>query len=229
MSDAKPSLLLSPRTNLSRRGVDLNAVVSELVPADAENKLHHKKLYLVLDLDETLIYAKRMEPGASPKGTQISVRGDPFDVVKRPGLKQFLQTASSNFVIFLYTMGDQGYTEAVLRVIDPENKFFRGARPQSGILRGALSCSHPPRGSVVGGWVGSPSLLSLSLPLSLVCLPGGVLLSPLACLAPHPMATPSTPTLPPCLALPAPWHGRRRMHVAPEREPTGQEPRARAL
>ena len=82
----------------------------------------------MLDLDETLVYSQRMEPGATPKGTQIFVRGQPFDMVKRPGLSHFLRMAHSSFVVFLYTMGDQEYTNAVLKVIDPEGKYFNGAR-----------------------------------------------------------------------------------------------------
>jgi len=100
---------------------------AELVPADAENKLHHKKLYLVLDLDETLVYSKRMEdPMATPAGHKIFVRGQPFDMVLRPGLQHFLRMAVSNYIVFLYTMGDEDYTRAVLRIIDPESNFFRG-------------------------------------------------------------------------------------------------------
>ena len=92
-----------------------------------------EKLYLVLDLDETLVYSQRMAPGVKPKGTQISVRGSPFDCVTRPGLSHFLKQAHQNFVVFLYTMGDQEYTEAVLKVIDPESKYFKGA-PRSHTL-----------------------------------------------------------------------------------------------
>jgi len=99
---------------------------AELVPADAENKLHHRKLYLVLDLDETLVYSQRMDPSATPVGHKIYVRGQPFDMVLRPGLQHFLQMAVSNYIVFLYTMGDEDYTQAALRVIDPDGRIFRG-------------------------------------------------------------------------------------------------------
>jgi len=136
-------LLRSPRSNVHRliskdlpEGIvlagpeALEAIVSaahmELIPADAENKLHHRKLYLVLDLDETLVYSQRMDPAATPVGTKIFVRGQPCDMVLRPGLQHFLQMAASNYIVFLYTMGDEDYTQAVLRVIDPDTKYFRG-------------------------------------------------------------------------------------------------------
>ena len=83
----------------------------------------------VLDLDETLVYSKRLEPGATPIGTQIFVRGQPFDMVPRPGLQHFLQMAASSYIVFLYTMGDADYSQAVMRVIDPECQYFRGAAP----------------------------------------------------------------------------------------------------
>jgi len=129
--------LRSPRTNLQRLLKDAlgesshdTALLSEhielLQQADAENKLRHGKLYLVLDLDETLVYSQRLQPGASPKGTQISVRGSPFDVVTRPGLRHFLQTVSQKFILYLYTMGDEEYTRAAMEVIDPGLKLFTG-------------------------------------------------------------------------------------------------------
>ena len=141
-------LLSSPRTNLNRllaREVPEGALLSagedgraeaeasaaaQLLPLDAENKLHNHRLYLVLDLDETLVYSQRMpDPTAPPAGTQIWVRGQPFDMVIRPGLQHFLQMVASKYIVFLYTMGDADYTQACLRVIDPDNKYFRGAAP----------------------------------------------------------------------------------------------------
>lgn len=128
------SLLRSPRANLqallSAQGLTapdhFDLAYGTLLPADAENKLHHRKLYLVLDLDETLVYAHRMGPDETAVGTVVQVRGTPYDVVPRPGLKFFLNMAYKNFVIYLYTMGDADYAHAVLKVIDPEGKYFRG-------------------------------------------------------------------------------------------------------
>jgi len=97
-----------------------------LQQADAVNKLNHRKLYLVLDLDETLVYSQRMPPGSIARGTQISVRGSPFDMVKRPGLQTFLQMVSQKFILYLYTMGDEEYTRAAMEVIDPSGKHFTG-------------------------------------------------------------------------------------------------------
>ena len=96
-------------------------------PTDSD---HAPAFPKVLDLDETLVYSKRLEPGTAPLGTQIFVRGSPFDMVLRPGLREFLTRAAASYIICMYTMGDADYAQAVLRVIDPECLFFRGdSRP----------------------------------------------------------------------------------------------------
>ena len=59
--------------------------VALLQRADAENKLGRRKLYLLLDLDETLVFAQRLRAGASPAGHLIHVRGEAFDLQLRPG------------------------------------------------------------------------------------------------------------------------------------------------
>ena len=70
----------SPRSNLSRllsvtlgaeatqSQQDLQQQMDILMQADAENKVRNRKLYLILDLDETLVYSQRMKPGAVPLG-----------------------------------------------------------------------------------------------------------------------------------------------------------------
>ena len=154
---AGTSLLSSPRTNLQARlrtffppdaplpPAAMDAAVGVLLPSDAENKLQARKLYLVLDLDETLVYAHKLEPGASPVGSLIHVRGTPYDLVPRPGLKYFLEMARKNFVVSLYTMGDADYAKAVMRVIDPDNKYFRGNPPSHSPMRRFLRIFPPPR------------------------------------------------------------------------------------
>ena len=134
-SGAPPS---SPRSNLSRLlsitlGADaaqsqteLQSQMDILMQADAENKQRNRKLYLILDLDETLVYSQRMKPGAVPVGHQIMVHNQPFDMVLRPGLEHFLKVIQKTFVVFMYTMGDDAYTHAVLDVIDPQREYFRG-------------------------------------------------------------------------------------------------------
>jgi len=154
-------VLRSPRANLRRvlneasvSDMQLPAASNTLMLADAENKFKLQKLYLVVDLDETLVYSQRLEPGARPKGHVIHVRGQPFDVIPRPGLQEFLRRASSGFVLFLYTMGDEDYIRSVLEVVDPTHTIFIGGiccwRPTESRQRKTLSrpmCD--PRMSVI--------------------------------------------------------------------------------
>ncbi|EOD07458.1 hypothetical protein EMIHUDRAFT_438535 [Emiliania huxleyi CCMP1516] len=100
--------------------------VALLQRADAENKLGRRKLYLLLDLDETLVFAQRLRAGASPAGHLIHVRGEAFDLQLRPGLSHFLSTTGESFIMYLYTMGDEEYVKAVLAVIDPKRTHFTG-------------------------------------------------------------------------------------------------------
>jgi len=128
----------SPRSNLSRLlsitlGVDttqsqpeLQSQMDILMQADAENKVRNRKLYLILDLDETLVYSQRLKPGAVPAGIQIIVHNQPFDMVLRPGLEHFLRVIQKTYVVFMYTMGDDAYAHAVLDAIDPHRQYFRG-------------------------------------------------------------------------------------------------------
>jgi hypothetical protein len=89
-------VLRSPRSNL--RALLRNALgdvalldaefqehVETLQHADAQHKWRLRKLYCVLDLDETLVYSQRLAAGTAARGKQISVRGEQFDVVMRPG------------------------------------------------------------------------------------------------------------------------------------------------
>lgn len=128
---------MSPRGNL--RGLLENTIADvallekeqglaaqQLIRADSAHKFLHKKLYLVLDLDETLAYTKRLPPGEAAVGHKIFVRGEPFDMVLRPGLRQFLKVATQSFFVYLYTMGDEDYTQAALAVIDPDRTLFTG-------------------------------------------------------------------------------------------------------
>lgn len=131
--------LSSPRTSLHRllrtsfQGVpatdlEVDASVRHLRSADADNRLHRRQLYLVLDLDETLVYSSKVKAGAALKGNRVFVSGNAYDVVQRPGLQEFLATMREHYVMFLYTMGDEEYTQAVLEIIDPASTTFRGTR-----------------------------------------------------------------------------------------------------
>ncbi|KAG8463860.1 hypothetical protein KFE25_000028 [Diacronema lutheri] len=101
-----------------------------------------RKLYLILDLDETLIHAARGQPPAhavprratpgiddqAPDGRTVEMIATTTGqtVLLRPHLLAFLRRMSALFQISLYTMGGQDYARAVLAAIDPTNLYFRG-------------------------------------------------------------------------------------------------------
>lgn len=83
---------------------------------------------LILDLDETLIHADFDSNYADPdrivafnyENCEISV-----PVFIRPGLSSFLETVSDKFEIVVFTASMKEYADAVLNMLDPENKIFK--------------------------------------------------------------------------------------------------------
>lgn len=109
---------------------------------DARRVEQARKLYLILDLDETLIHTARgpapsharlcdasaLSAGAAPDGKTVEMvtLATGHAVLLRPYLLPFLQRMSSLFQISLYTMGGHDYARAILAALDPNNLFFRG-------------------------------------------------------------------------------------------------------
>ncbi|KAJ1630690.1 HAD-like domain-containing protein [Pavlovales sp. CCMP2436] len=118
-----PELVQSPRS-YAMRGHRLEQ------PAD--------KLVLVIDLDETLVYALRKDrapppvlsaaeetPGLAYCDCSTVVLGDEsFDVLLRPGAVEFLHRMAKHYEIFLYTMGTHEYVAQILPVLDPDGDVF---------------------------------------------------------------------------------------------------------
>eukprot|EP00727_Mastigamoeba_balamuthi_P014653 m51a1_g9813 hypothetical protein (447) ;mRNA; r:1857076-1859649 len=97
----------------------------------------HRKLALVLDLDETLVHTvAERDAAAVPPGAR-SFRLGPvgpgefvYVVWPRPRLAAFLQGAAALFELHLYTMGNQPYALKpyalkVCEIIDPTSSFFK--------------------------------------------------------------------------------------------------------
>lgn len=76
---------------------------------------------LVLDLDETLIWATRDEPPAPP-----SFRVHPYHVTKRPHLDEFLDTVLRWFQCAVWTSAGTSYATAVVSEVfrDPSELAF---------------------------------------------------------------------------------------------------------
>jgi CTD small phosphatase-like protein 2 len=121
----------SIKSTLAFKDLDFEREVSRrLVQLPPTNKKHT----LVIDLDETLIHANfetEFNPTSHSCETAITSFYDSdilsdvrVNVFKRPGVVQFLEKMSKDFQLVLFTASVQDYADAVISVIDPENKFF---------------------------------------------------------------------------------------------------------
>eukprot|EP00698_Gefionella_okellyi_P001001 TRINITY_DN10879_c0_g1_i1.p1 TRINITY_DN10879_c0_g1~~TRINITY_DN10879_c0_g1_i1.p1 ORF type:complete len:457 (+),score=80.82 TRINITY_DN10879_c0_g1_i1:3-1373(+) len=110
-----------------------------------------QKLYIVLDLDNTLLHATADYPVVNyfaEQGTPIA-SGSPQDgwqhldqvapdlfrfqlvgfqgwhmVKLRPGLRVFLQQLAVRFTLHIYTLGTAAYASAISYILDPDKKLF---------------------------------------------------------------------------------------------------------
>ncbi|KAA8496018.1 RNA polymerase II subunit A C-terminal domain phosphatase [Porphyridium purpureum] len=111
-----------------------------------------RRLYLVLDLDHTLLHASNDPNARAALGADDAPCGHKTDWIKqsphasdihtfpilggavqetmyvklRPGLAEFLSRLVKKFELHIYTMGTRAYADAIARIIDPTKKFFQG-------------------------------------------------------------------------------------------------------
>ncbi|KAF9662758.1 hypothetical protein SADUNF_Sadunf18G0087500 [Salix dunnii] len=116
-----------------------NDEIVRLRNTDMKNLLRHKKLYLILDLDHTLLNSTQLMHMTSDeeylKGQTDSLQ----DVSKgnlfmlsfmqmmtklRPFVRTFLKEASQMFEMYIYTMGDRAYALEMAKLLDPEREYF---------------------------------------------------------------------------------------------------------
>ncbi|XP_021858055.2 RNA polymerase II C-terminal domain phosphatase-like 4 isoform X3 [Spinacia oleracea] len=113
--------------------------VSRLRDADVRTLLRNKKLYLVLDLDHTLLNSTRLEDINSEEDYLKSQTDSFEDISKgslfrldkirmmtklRPYVRTFLQEASNMFEMYIYTMGERAYAIEMAKLLDPGNVYF---------------------------------------------------------------------------------------------------------
>ncbi|KAH6677217.1 FCP1-like phosphatase-like protein [Halenospora varia] len=108
--------------------------------------LKHRKLSLVVDLDQTIIHAC-IEPTVgewqsdptSPNyeavkdvrsfqlnddGPRGLASGCNYYIKMRPGLKEFLEKISQIYELHVYTMGTRAYAINIAKIVDPEKRLF---------------------------------------------------------------------------------------------------------
>ncbi|KAK1947742.1 RNA polymerase II subunit A C-terminal domain phosphatase [Phytophthora citrophthora] len=121
--------------NVVSHGQVIRLNVEEAKKFDSDNirrQLGAKKLSLVLDLDHTLLHAVRVDDvvGEITKSDDIYFFFIPGlaqqHVVKlRPGLTEFLTELSALYDLFIYTHGTRLYAEQIVKIIDPDETYFK--------------------------------------------------------------------------------------------------------
>ena len=107
--------------------------IYENFPKDEIERLSKSKKILLLDLDETLIYAdfaKEYENDTkNPYDTIISFESENeinnVGIFLRPGVKLFLENLSKFFEIGIFTASVSEYADEVIKFLDPENNFIK--------------------------------------------------------------------------------------------------------
>ncbi|KAK4594549.1 hypothetical protein RGQ29_018290 [Quercus rubra] len=109
--------------------------------ADMKNPLRHKKLYLVLDLDHTLLNSTGLRAMTSKeehlksqtdslqdvsKGSLFMVNSVHMMTKLRPFVHTFLKEVSEMFELYVDTMGDRAYALEMIELLDPQREYFSG-------------------------------------------------------------------------------------------------------
>uniref|UniRef100_A0AAV1UI70 RNA polymerase II subunit A C-terminal domain phosphatase n=1 Tax=Peronospora matthiolae TaxID=2874970 RepID=A0AAV1UI70_9STRA len=125
----------SASVNVVSHGQVIRLNLEEAKKFDTDNirrQLGAKKLSLVLDLDHTLLHAVRVDDVEGKIATTDDIHFffisglDQQHVVKlRPGLTEFLTELSALYDLFIYTHGTRLYAEEIVKIIDPDETYFK--------------------------------------------------------------------------------------------------------
>ncbi|PON92284.1 FCP1-like phosphatase [Trema orientale] len=116
-----------------------NDEIVRLRSTDMKNLLRHKKLYLVLDLDHTLLNSTQLVHLTSEEeylktqaasfqdvseGSLFMLEAMHMMTKLRPFVRSFLREAHNLFELYIYTMGDRPYALAMAKLLDPRREYF---------------------------------------------------------------------------------------------------------
>ncbi|KAH8481832.1 hypothetical protein H0E87_029350 [Populus deltoides] len=116
-----------------------NDEIVRLRNTDMKNLLRHKKLYLILDLDHTLLNSTQLMHmtldeeylnGQTDslqdvsKGSLFMLSSMQMMTKLRPFVRTFLKEASQMFEMYIYTMGDRAYALEMAKLLDPGREYF---------------------------------------------------------------------------------------------------------
>ena len=79
--------------------------------------------YLVLDLDNTLIYSKKKLKKINKIKKSIRKEENEYDVIKRPYLTIFLNSLKKLYNLVIFTSAKKKYCKNMLKLIGKENYF----------------------------------------------------------------------------------------------------------
>ncbi|KAK0422899.1 hypothetical protein QR680_007855 [Steinernema hermaphroditum] len=90
--------------------------------------LKEKRLTLLVDLDQTLIDSQEDYDGPSSKDLfRIESKDSGHYTIKvRPSCREFLESMSKLYVLYMVTLATRKYALAILKHIDPEGRLFQG-------------------------------------------------------------------------------------------------------
>ncbi|KAJ3318363.1 Carboxy-terminal domain (CTD) phosphatase [Boothiomyces sp. JEL0866] len=118
------------------RGVKLSRnEAARIEKMNTDRLISHKKLSLLLDLDQTVVHATTDhtitewlvdQPAIQEQIHSFTLGGSDmvYYVKLRPGTKEFLEAVSDKFELHIYTMGTRNYAHAIANAIDPDKKYF---------------------------------------------------------------------------------------------------------
>ncbi|KAK6151607.1 hypothetical protein DH2020_014242 [Rehmannia glutinosa] len=116
-----------------------NDEVARLRNKDLKNLLRNRKLYLVLDLDHTLLNSARLSEITVEEGYLKGQRDALPDTLKsslfkldqmqmmtklRPFVNTLLKEANNLFEMYIYTMGERPYALEMAKLLDPGDIYF---------------------------------------------------------------------------------------------------------
>jgi RNA polymerase II C-terminal domain phosphatase-like 3/4 len=142
LPDQHPNFHSTVALTYIHHGLEISHAEAErLRRGTSEHVLANRKLLLILDLDHTLLNSTRLievPPDMQPKlqeilDTQSPNKPDLFRFPYmgmwtkfRPGVREFLNQAKTDFDLHVYTMGDKHYAAEMAKILDPEGTLFHG-------------------------------------------------------------------------------------------------------
>ncbi|KAL1222061.1 RNA polymerase II C-terminal domain phosphatase-like 4 [Cardamine amara subsp. amara] len=109
--------------------------INRMCKSDMTMMESHRKLYLVLDLDHTLLNSTGINDMTRDEDylktlTQdnsillFTVKSMGMMTKLRPFVRTFLKEANDMFEMYIYTMGDRRYARAMAKLLDPKGIYF---------------------------------------------------------------------------------------------------------